>query len=94
MRTVQDSTGRLVSAIAVSVLLAVVPTAAAAQQSRAIDLFNGKDLTGWVNVNCAPTTWTVREGMIVCSGQPRGPLALQNHGDAIEFRNLFIKELK
>ncbi len=23
---------------------------------------------------------------------PRGPLALQNHGDAIEFRNLFIKQ--
>jgi hypothetical protein len=39
-----------------------------------ISLFNGEDLHGWVNVNCAPETWTVREGMIVCSGIPTGVL--------------------
>ncbi|HEX9793309.1 MAG TPA: sulfatase-like hydrolase/transferase [Planctomycetota bacterium] len=33
-------------------------------------LFNGRDLSGWVNVNGAPETWTVRDGMIVCSGKP------------------------
>jgi len=37
-----------------------------------VDLFNGKDLTGWVNVNCADDTWTVRDGMIVCNGKPTG----------------------
>jgi len=37
-------------------------------------LFNGKDLQGWVNVQTAPDTWTVREGMIVCSGRPTGIL--------------------
>lgn len=37
-------------------------------------LFNGKDLRGWVNVNGAPSTWTVRDGMIVCSGTPSGVL--------------------
>jgi Domain of Unknown Function (DUF1080) len=42
-------------------------------------LFNGKDLTGWVNVNCAPSTWTVgkdQDGtpVIVCSGHPTGVL--------------------
>ncbi len=37
-------------------------------------LFNGKDLSGWVLVNTAPETWQVRDGMIVCSGQPRGVL--------------------
>lgn len=36
------------------------------------DLFNGKDLSGWVNVNCAPDTWSVKDGMIVCSGKPTG----------------------
>ncbi len=35
-------------------------------------LFNGTDLTGWVNVNTAAETWSVRDGMIVCSGHPIG----------------------
>ncbi|MGE5193049.1 MAG: DUF1080 domain-containing protein [Deltaproteobacteria bacterium] len=35
-------------------------------------LFNGKDLSGWVNVNCAPGTFTVRDGMIVSTGVPTG----------------------
>lgn len=36
------------------------------------DLFNGKDLSGWVNVNTAEDTWSVRDGMIVCTGHPIG----------------------
>jgi len=36
------------------------------------DLFNGKDLTGWVNVNTAEDTWRVRDGLLICSGQPIG----------------------
>jgi len=36
------------------------------------DLFNGKDLTGWVNVNTDDDTWTVRDGLLVCSGHPIG----------------------
>ena len=36
------------------------------------DLFNGKDLTGWVNVNTAPDTWKVRDGLLVCTGHPIG----------------------
>jgi len=39
-----------------------------------IPLFNGKNLKGWVNVNCAPETWTVRDGMIICTGIPTGIL--------------------
>ncbi|CAG0949273.1 hypothetical protein PHYC_00097 [Phycisphaerales bacterium] len=39
-----------------------------------IPLFNGKDLSGWVNVNCAPATWTVVDGMIHCTGAPTGVL--------------------
>lgn len=36
------------------------------------DLFNGKDLTGWVDVNTSKETWTVRDGLLVCSGKPIG----------------------
>jgi hypothetical protein len=36
------------------------------------DLFNGKDLTGWVNVNTDPDTWTVENGELVCKGKPIG----------------------
>jgi hypothetical protein len=39
-----------------------------------VPLFNGKNLDGWVNVNCAPETWTVRDGMIICTGIPTGVL--------------------
>jgi hypothetical protein len=36
------------------------------------DLFNGRDLTGWVDVNTSPETWSVRDGLLVCSGHPIG----------------------
>ncbi len=39
-----------------------------------VDLFNGRDLSGWVNVNCAPETWTVAEGVLRCTGVPIGEL--------------------
>lgn len=35
-------------------------------------LFNGRDLSGWMPVNTGPETWTVRDGLLVCSGQPTG----------------------
>jgi hypothetical protein len=35
-------------------------------------LFNGTDLTGWVNVNTAPDTWSVKDGLLICSGRPIG----------------------
>ena len=37
-------------------------------------LFNGEDLSGWVPVNTAPSTWSVQDGMLVCSGKPIGEL--------------------
>jgi hypothetical protein len=36
------------------------------------DLFNGKDLSGWVNVNTDPDTWSVKDGILVCKGRPIG----------------------
>jgi hypothetical protein len=37
-------------------------------------LFNGKDLAGWVNVNCAPGTFFVRGDEIITTGRPTGYL--------------------
>lgn len=39
-----------------------------------VPLFNGKDLSGWVNANCAPETWSVTNGMIHCTGFPTGAM--------------------
>ncbi|MCX6956266.1 MAG: DUF1080 domain-containing protein [Verrucomicrobia bacterium] len=39
-----------------------------------VSMFNGRDLTGWTNINCAPETWSVRDGKIYCTGFPVGGL--------------------
>lgn len=57
-------------------LLTAILTAASFVPGQALpryrDLFNGKDLSGWVNVNTAPDTWSVRDGLLICSGRPIG----------------------
>jgi hypothetical protein len=59
--------------IAAAAALLGLPLAGAAQDvPRFEELFNGKDLSGWVNVNTAPDTWKVRDGLLVCSGHPIG----------------------
>ena len=52
-------------------LFAVVALASA-QAPEFRDLFNGKDLTGWVNVNTDEKTWSVKDGLLICSGHPIG----------------------
>ncbi|MFO0953112.1 MAG: DUF1080 domain-containing protein [Isosphaeraceae bacterium] len=42
-------------------------------------LFNGKDLSGWVPVNVAPETFSVRDGMIVSTGKPTGVMRTDRH---------------
>jgi hypothetical protein len=37
-----------------------------------VSLFNGRNLSGWVNVNTGKDTWQVRGGLLVCSGKPTG----------------------
>jgi hypothetical protein len=56
----------------VSMILACSGVAQAADDFK--PLFNGKDLTGWVRVNCAPGTFTVQDGVIVSTGIPTGVL--------------------
>lgn len=53
-----------------------------------VPLFNSKNLDGWVNVNCAPETWKVRDGMIICSGIPTGVIRTEK-----QYEN-FILELE
>ena len=60
--------------IIVVILLVTSFTTSAQIEKDFIPLFNGKNLDGWVNVNCAPETWTVHDGMILCSGKPTGVL--------------------
>jgi len=43
-----------------------------AADEKFVPLFNGRDLAGWVNVNCAPGTFSVRDGIIVSTGVPTG----------------------
>lgn len=54
------------------VLLSGYSQAQAAEPPQFRDLFNGKDLSGWVNVNTDDDTWTVRDGLLICSGHPIG----------------------
>src|SRR2546429_6130616 len=57
-------------ACATSFAMSVCVSFAAAEKF--VPLFNGRDLSGWVNVNCAPNTFSVRDGMIVTTGIPTG----------------------
>jgi hypothetical protein len=43
---------------------------AAVQEAPFVPLFDGASLKGWVNINCAPDTFGVREGMITSTGVP------------------------
>jgi hypothetical protein len=58
--------------VALLLLLLSVTTLHAADADGFVPLFNGKDLSGWVPVNVAPSTFTVRDGMIVSTGVPTG----------------------
>src|SRR5438045_1081803 len=37
-------------------------------------MFDGKTLKGWVNVNCAPETFFVKDNEIITTGKPTGYL--------------------
>jgi hypothetical protein len=75
-------------------MMALVLLAApvAGQEDGFVSLFNGKDLTGWVNVNCAPETWTVKDGLLHCDGIPTGalrtPKQYENFILELEWRHL------
>ncbi|MCE9524597.1 MAG: DUF1080 domain-containing protein [Planctomycetales bacterium] len=67
-------------AVIASCLVISLLSAAAADEPSAkadeklVPLFNGKDLTGWVPVNVAPSTFSVKDGLIVSTGKPTGTM--------------------
>jgi len=68
-------------------LFLLQPSLRAAEEDGWVSLFNGRDLSNWVNVNCAPETWKAEDGVIKCTGTPTGALRL-----ARQYEN-FIFEL-
>jgi len=63
---------RFASTLLASVMLVCAPGLLLAEVPQFRDLFNGKDLTGWVNVNTDPDTWSVKDGVLICKGKPIG----------------------
>ena len=62
------------SLIAAALCLQFCPLSIAQADSGFVPLFDGQTLDGWVNVNCAPSTWSARDGVIYCTGRPIGEL--------------------
>ena len=81
----------LVPAIALAALC-IAQLASADEPAGFVDLFNGRDLTGWVNVNTDDDTWSVRDGMLICTGHPIGVMRTakqyQNFILHIEWRHM------
>ncbi|HEX3313598.1 MAG TPA: family 16 glycoside hydrolase, partial [Gemmataceae bacterium] len=59
-------------------------------------MWNGKDLAGWVNVNCHPSTFYVKDDMIRTSGHPTGFLrtAKQHENFIAEFDWMHQEKVK
>lgn len=60
--------------VLVSLVVAAAAVAAEPDKDGFVPMFNGKDLTGWVNVNTHPGTFFVKDGMIITTGKPTGYL--------------------
>ena len=61
-------------------------------EERFQSLLNGRDLTGWVLVNTPAETWTMQDGLLVCSGKPIGEIRTermyQNFILEVEWRHM------
>jgi len=63
---------QLIATILCVLFTQVGPQAEPTQAGAFVDLFNGKDLAGWVDVNTSPETWRVKNGLLICTGLPIG----------------------
>ncbi len=70
----------------------VFVTHLAAQDDDFKPLFNGKNLDGWQRVNTDESTWSVKDGMLLCTGKPIGELRTtrmyQNFILEVEWRHM------
>jgi hypothetical protein len=73
-------------------LLALTVSVSAVAEDGFVPMFNGRDLSGWVNANCAPETWGVKDGVITCTGKPTGALRTERQYEnfimEVEWRHL------
>ncbi len=65
------------------------PQGIARSPAQEIQLFNGRDLTGWEHFLVEEAArmedvWSVEEGILVCRGEPRGYLATVNEYESFE----------
>lgn len=78
--------------LAATLAAASSPAALAYDKPAFRPLFNGKNLKGWRPVNTAPSTWSVKDGLLICSGKPIGELRtermFQNFVLELEWRHL------
>ncbi len=93
MKTGEDAVidcRRMTSAVLAASVLAFAQVRA--DDETFVPLFNGTDLAGWVNVNCAPGTFTVRDGMIISTGVPTGVMRTEKQYEnfviELEWRHL------
>ena len=81
-------TPRRLSACALFAVLVALPAAGRDDKPKPADgftpMFNGRDLTGWVNVNCHPSTFFVKDGEIVTTGKPTGFLRTEKQYENFE----------
>jgi len=88
---------RFILTLSLCLLQCLLQAADAVAPTTKLELFNGKDLSGWVShlKNDAPAdkTWSVKDGSIVCTGAPNGYLrtekAFKNYKCTVEWR--FVK---
>ncbi len=78
--------------ITAAVFVAVLCAIARSDEDGFEPLFNGEDLSGWVHVNTPPATWSVKDGMLLCTGKPIGELRTermyQNFIMEVEWRHM------
>lgn len=69
---------------AVLFLSSMLLTLSSRAQENWMQLFNGKDLSGWVPLDVAPATFSVRDGIIVSTGVPTGLLRTERQYENFE----------